>query len=77
MRPRASYQPGDVIELLSGRYAVLITHRDERGWYGASLDLNQDWPDGVYGAMIRVKHEHIKRKVGERGWAARFQGERT
>ena len=55
------YEPpkaGDIVELSNGKMVRLTTDRLPHGYYGATLDLDDDWDPVALGSAIRI-HEHI------------------
>jgi hypothetical protein len=60
------YNAGDVVELVHNAKLVrLTTDKLDNDHYGATLDINQDWPEGVFGAAIYIHQTDIFRKVNE------------
>ena len=58
------YKEGDLVELVHNAKIVrLTTNRLDNDHYGASLDIHNDWPEGVLGAAIYIHHADIFKKV--------------
>jgi hypothetical protein len=61
-----TYNAGDLVELVHNTKIVrLTTDKLDNDHYGASLDINSDWPEGVYGSAIYIHHTDIFRRVNE------------